>query len=106
MESMQKVRVVDDDQRIGRHPRLVAGAKDRHGVTVALQKPDQARARALDVARVMNDDVQPAPAQLAQECAEPLGAGRRIPAGLRKVLVEHTYAMACETDELVDRSGL
>src|SRR6185312_6781563 len=67
VKAMQIMPAIDDHQRIGRYLTLRTGLVDRQRVAVVTQQAQQMRASALQVARVVHDDVQSPAADLAQE---------------------------------------
>jgi hypothetical protein len=106
VKAMQEVPAIGDQERIHGHSRFRPGAVDRDRVRVQLQKIEQARARDLEPPRIVDDDVEtrlPIPAQERVQLGRARG---RLPAALREIDIEHLQALACDVDDLVDRSGL
>ena len=54
----------------------------------------------------MDDDIETAAANFAQKRRKTFGPRGRVPACLRQVLIEYSYVVTRECDELVDRNGL
>jgi len=96
VKAVQIVLAVDDDQGIGGYLALRTRLIDGHCMAVVAQQADHVRAGALQVARVVHDDVQPAAADVDRlgllgqrgELDQPGTAGR-----LSRRLVGHETAV-------------
>src|SRR5450432_2236046 len=80
MKPVQIMLAVDNNQGVRRDLAFRPGLENRHGMAIGAQQPEHSRARSLEIARVVHDDVEPPPAHVAQKRGEALGAPRAVPA--------------------------
>ena len=106
VEAMQVMATIDNDERVHRAACLRAGSPDDDGLAEQPLQRGEPRASAFDVARVVDDDLEPRMSRPAQERGEPIDALRAVPAHLREIDVEHADRALREADQFVDGRDL